>query len=345
MWDKKVLYSVVFFCFLLTLGQAQKKLYTQHIVAFYNAENLFDTIKNPKKFDDEYTPLGEKRWNSHKYRQKVENLAKAIRLIGADEGQSPTLIGLCEVENRQVIEDLIHSEQLRDLEYEIIHYESPDSRGIDVAFLYQKHYFLPTSTSKHHLVLFDTDGQRIYTRDQLLVTGKLDQEEIHLLVNHWPSRYSGEKRSQPRRIAAAQLNRKIIDSLIAINPNAKIITMGDFNDGPADISILKELHAVGKPDEVPLLFNPMFFLSEEKGLGTLAYNDKWELFDQIIVSKALINKEYSGFQLRQAHIFNPPFLRQNKGKYKGYPQRNTINEAGYSDHFPVYITLVREVDQ
>lgn len=344
MWVKQIIFLILFLSPYWSLGQAQKKLYTQHIVAFYNAENLFDTINKPKKYDDEYTPRGEKRWDTNKYQQKVNNLAKAIRLIGSDEGRIPTIIGLCEVENRQVILDLVHSDLLKDLDYQIVHYESPDSRGIDVALLYRKEYFKLSNTSKHHLVLFQPDGKRKYTRDQLLVSGKLVQEEIHLLVNHWPSRYGGEKRSHPNRIAAAELNRKIIDSLFSINPSAKIITMGDFNDGPADKSIQSALKASGERSTKHDLYNPMFALSEEKGLGTLAYNDRWELFDQIIVSRAFITKDYRGFQLRQAHVFNPPLLRQKTGRYKGYPLRNTINQSGFSDHFPVYITLIRQAE-
>ncbi len=342
MWDKQY----VFYLLLFTIsGCSQTKQYTQHTIAFYNVENLFDTINNPKKNDDEFTPESIKRWNTEKYNDKVENIAKAIRMIGADEKNTftPTIIGLCEVENRQVIEDVIYSKYLKDLGYEIIHFESPDSRGIDVALVYQKQHFFPLKKSKHQLLLHKSNGYTSYTRDQLLVTGLLDKEEIHIIVNHWPSRVGGENKSKPKRIAAAQLNRKIVDSLLSINPQAKIITMGDFNDGPNDYSIQDVLKASGQKEAPSGLYNPMYVLSEQKGLGTLAYRDTWELFDQIIISKAFLKRDYTGFQFRTVQIVNPPSLRQPQGRYKGYPLRNTDTKAGYSDHFPVYITLVREV--
>ncbi len=326
---------------------SQKKQYKQHTIAFYNAENLFDTINDPIKFDEEFTPESDKRWNTRKYTDKVDKISKVISLIGLDEQQQtpPVIIGLCEIENRSVLEDVIKNPQLKNIEYDIIHFDSPDLRGIDVALLYQKKHFYPTQISKHPLMLYKADGKRLYTRDQLLVTGLLDDEEIHVLVNHWPSRFGGEKKSAPNRLAAAQLNRTLIDSLLQRNPKAKIITMGDFNDGPTNASIADVLQATANKQETPLheLYNPMYNLAIKEGLGTLAYNDVWELFDQIILSKAFLTKNYTGFQYRFAKIANLPFLHQQSGKYKGYPLRSTSQSAGYSDHFPVYITLVKEV--
>ena len=185
---------------------------------------------------------------------------------------------------------------------------------------------------------------RVYTRDQLLVTGLLDGEEIHLLVNHWPSRSGGEKRSSPFREAAAELNKKIIDSLYTLDPNAKIITMGDMNDGPYNKSIKKVLGATGDKDKVDALgvFNPMEQMSKD-GLGTLAYRDAWDIFDQILVSEPLVRKEYDSFRFWKARIFRKPFMVTSIGTYKGYPLRNANGEVGYSDHFPVYIYLIREL--
>lgn len=343
-----------FFLVFLTMlcyssAMSQKKQYQQHTVVFYNAENLFDTIKDTRKFDQEFIPESKKRWNTEKYLQKVDKIAQVLSSIHTQEQPQmlPTIIGLCEIENKQVLQDLISHPLLKSNHYEIVHFDSPDLRGIDVALLYQKTHFYPTQMSKHPLKLYKENGKRLYTRDQLLVTGLLDKEEIHVIVNHWPSRFGGEKKSMPNRLAAAKLNRKIIDSLFKINPQAKIITMGDFNDGPNDDSISKVLqaHPSEKANQIPgALFNPMHTINTKNGLGTLAYNDVWELFDQIIFSQSFSNKDYRTWQFRYAQIANLPFLVQSSGKYKGYPLRSNSEKAGYSDHFPVYAVLVKEKD-
>lgn len=328
---------------------AQKKTYQQHLVAFYNAENLFDTIKDARKFDQEFTPESKKRWNTEKYLQKVDKIAQVLSSIHTQEQPQvlPTIIGLCEIENQQVLQDLVSHPLLKTNNYRVVHFDSPDLRGIDVALLYQKDHFYPTQISKHPLILYKENGKRLYTRDQLLVTGLLQNEEIHIIVNHWPSRFGGEKKSMPNRLAAAKLNRKIIDSLFKINPQAKIITMGDFNDGPNDVSISEVLQAypLEKANQIPeALFNPMHAIYTKNGLGTLAYNDVWELFDQIIFSQSFSNKDYRTWQFRYAQIANLPFLVQSSGKYKGYPLRSNSEKAGYSDHFPVFAVLVKEKD-
>lgn len=161
-------------------------------VAFYNVENLFDTINDPLKFDDDRTPEGADRWTSKVYNDHVDKIAKVISEIGSDiTRQAPDIVGLCEVENQDVIVDLINTEHLRKYDYGIVHYDSPDARGVDVALIYKKGIFKPVSTSKHPLVIFDADGKRRYTRDQLLVSGMLDGELVHFIVNHWPSRSGG----------------------------------------------------------------------------------------------------------------------------------------------------------
>lgn len=336
-----IIYFVLGFSFL----QAQQKSYLQHTIAFYNTENLFDTIHNPHKFDEEFTPDSERRWNTKKYHDKIGRIAQVISTIGIDDHQKnlPTLIGLCEVENRSVLQDLISHTRLKSAEYQIEHFESPDSRGIDVALIYQKEFFSVLNASKHPLKLFSKEGKSMHTRDQLLVTGLLEDELVHILVNHWPSRYGGVKKSEPARIAAAQLNRRLVDSLLVLNPLAKIITMGDFNDSPQNESIKDILKTTPNPKLAKngILYNPMYALAK-KGLGTLAYDDSWELFDQIIISESFITKQYTQWQFRNIRIANMPFLIQSTGKYKGYPLRSTNQSAGYSDHFPVYITLIRE---
>ncbi len=338
------------------LAQAQQKSYIVHTVAFYNLENLFDTIRDERIYDEEWTPNGERSWDGNKYQQKLENLSRAIAEIGTDENPNmPTILGVSEVENRNVLEDLVNMPKLKNAAYGIAHFDSPDRRGIDVALLYQTKHFKPTSSKNIPLYIYDkTDakykdsnngkGKRIYTRDQLLVTGLLDGEEMHFIVNHWPSRSGGEKKSSPNREAAAALNKKIIDSLYNINPNAKVFTMGDMNDGPYNKSVKDVLGAKAKKDDVEKggVFNPMYQLYKE-GHGTLAYRDAWDIFDQIIISEPLLQKDYSTFRYWKVGIFNKPFLIQKTGQYKGYPLRNQLSgEPGFSDHFPVYIYLIKE---
>jgi len=346
-------------------GYSQSKKYKIHTVAFYNFENLYDTINDEFTNDDEWTPNGAQNWTTEKYQQKLKNLARVISEIGTPENSNaPVLIGGAEIENRGVLEDLINEPKLQELDFGIIHFDSPDKRGIDVALLYQKKYFRPISFSNIPLIIYknnilkkeeilDTEDEeievkkeiknRVFTRDQLLVSGFLEDEEIHIIVNHWPSRSGGEKATSLFREPAGKLNRKIIDSLQQINPQAKVLTMGDFNDGPSNNSIKLGLEAKGKKSEVREFgtFNPFEDL-ENKGLGTLAYRDSWSLFDQIIVTESFIKSDFSTYQFWKAGIFNKPYLIQTSGKYKGYPLRNTLAEAGFSDHFPVYIYLIRE---
>ncbi len=328
--------------------QAQQKRYKVHTVAFYNLENLFDTIRNPEINDLEYTPEGKNSWTSKKYKKKLENLSRVIAEIGTGDQQKepPTILGVSEIENRGVLEDLVRQPKLVNLGYGIVHYDSPDRRGIDVALLYRKKDFVVTSSSNIPLYIFDGEGKRVYTRDQLLVSGYLDGEEMHFIVNHWPSRSGGEKRSSPYREAAGALNRKIIDSLQKINPKAKVMTMGDMNDGPYNKSIKKFLGAERKKEDTPMhgMFNPFEEMSK-KGLGTLAYRDAWDLFDQIIMTGSFLDTndtDYSTYKYWKAGIFNKPYLVQQTGQYKGYPLRNTSSEVGYSDHFPVYVYIIKE---
>ncbi|OMQ12163.1 endonuclease [[Flexibacter] sp. ATCC 35103] len=356
-------YFIALLSFLISNGQSKK--YTIHTVAFYNFENLFDTINNPTTHDDEWTPNGAQHWTKEKYEQKLKNLAKVLSEIGTPENtNAPTIIGGSEIENRGVLEDLIKQPALLNIDYGIIHFDSPDKRGIDVALLYQKKYFRPTSFSNIPLYIYknnaianeqkkeDIDDEvevktennnRIFTRDQLLITGFLEGEEIHIIVNHWPSRSGGEKKSSPFREAAGNLNRKIIDSLQKINPNAKLLTMGDLNDGPFNRSVKVALGAKAKKNEVAEfgVFNP-FEEMANKGMGTIAFRDSWDIFDQIIITESFIKPDFSTFKFWKAGIFSKPYLIQTSGQYKGYPLRHTLTEVGFSDHFPVYVYLIKE---
>lgn len=345
----KKLVLLFFFCFgSLTFAQ-EAKSYKIATVAFYNVENLFDTINDPAIFDEDRTPEGKDKWTSEKYRDKLQKLAQVMADIGFDEtGTAPAIIGLSEIENRQVLEDLVDEPALRKYNYGIAHYNSPDRRGIDVALLYKQDIFKIKNTASLELDIKEIgSGNKVYTRDQLVVSGYFDGEEMHFLVNHWPSRSGGEKRSSYRREAAAALNRRIIDSLQHINPYAKIITLGDFNDNPSNRSLRKVLKAKNEAQSLQRdeLFNPMAAM-EKKGYGTSAYRDNWSVFDQIILSQPLMDRDFSSYKFFKAGIFSKKYLFTTSGQYRGYPFRSYGWEGytgGYSDHFPVYAFLIKEI--
>ncbi len=320
-------------------------------IAFYNLENLFDTIDDPKTRDEDFTPTGRDNWTSEKYHKKLKNLATVIADIGRKETKtSPAIVGVAEAENRQVLEDLIHTGELAKENYGIIHFDSPDRRGIDVALLYKKDFFKPVNFKKYPLYIYDSDTrQRIYTRDQLLVTGMLDGEKIHVIVDHWPSRRGGEQRSLPKRIKAAELSKKIMDSIKKIEPDAKIILMGDLNDDPASPSVKNVFRTTAKKSEA-ISQNRYYNAMENfynRGIGTLAYRDSWNLFDQIIITPSLLKEdEPQNYHLWKAGIYSKEFMKNRKGRYKGYPKRTLVGGqfiGGYSDHFPTYIILIREL--
>ena len=333
-----------------TSARAQdKKDYQIATIVFYNVENLFDTEDNPETFDDDRTAAGKDVWNEVKYLQKIANISRVLAEIGTETNpEPPAIIGLCEIENRKVLEDLIAHPNLNNYKYGIIHFDSQDERGVDVALLYRTRYFLPLETKKHKLFIYEAENpaKRDYTRDQLVVTGLLNNEELNFIVNHWPSRGGGEARSAYKREKAALLNKKIIDSLVRVNPEAKIISMGDFNDDPNNKSFKKVLKTEADKKNLPdnSLYNPMENMLKS-GKGSLAYRDTWNLFDQIYMTSNLVNSG-QGFEFYKAGIFNKPYLITQNGQFKGYPFRTygySGYEGGYSDHFPVYIYLIRPV--
>lgn len=323
-------------------SQTQKE-YKAGCIAFYNIENLFDTI--PGENDIEFTPTSEKKWDSEKYYQKMETMASVIVEIGADfTGTAPAIVGLSEIENKTVLEDLVRAGPIKEYNYQIVHFDGSDYRGVDCALLYRPEFFTVTHTAMH--VVRTPDDPDFRTRDQLLVSGIYDGEEMHFIILHWPSRRGGEKRSAPKRAAAAQVTRSIVDSILNINPDAKIICMGDLNDDPVDNSVKTHLNVVGTKEDavLPKLFNPMEALYKN-GIGSLAYQDKWNLFDQIIITPEFLNQDKSSYRFYMAHIFNKPYLMQKEGRYKGYPFRTFVGNTyagGYSDHFPVYIYIIKE---
>lgn len=305
-------------------------------IAFYNLENLFDTIDNPYKLDDDFTPKGFKKWTPKRYRKKIRKLSRTVSHLGVKESyRGPVLIGLAELENKRVIEDLINAPSLRDKGYEYVHYDSPDERGIDTALLYDPKHFKVIASEKIPLMVNNLNGVRDATRDILYVQGHLNGEEIHLFVNHWPSRRDGDTETAYKRIIAAETIHAFMHKLEESKLTPNFVVMGDFNDGPADKSIQALVN--GKK-----LYNPMEVLINMRR-GSANYKQRWSLFDQIILSNTFFNQEAGTHSFAHANIFDDRFLREWNGRYKGNPFRTYVGRkylGGYSDHFPVYVQLL-----
>ncbi len=335
-----------FICSALLVIVSQQAEAKQLSVGFYNLENLFDTIDQPNVIDEEYTPAGRKNWNSEKYANKQHNMATAISHMGVADGFGcPDILGVCEVENRSVLEDLLKNPELAKEKYQIIHDDSPDKRGIDVALFYKKDKLKDVTYSYHTLYIYNPiTNERVYTRDQLLVSGMYGKQKLHFIVNHWPSRYGGELSSRPFRIAAAQLTRHLADSIQnADSLAANIIIMGDLNDDPDNMSTSEYLNAGYHADQLgeDQLFNTSaeIFLNSH---GSLKYRGKWNLFDQLIISQDLLDTSKNKFTYKKTVIVSDEKLIQQDGNYKGYPLRTFGGKTylnGYSDHLPVYLIL------
>ena len=326
--------------------RAQNKQYT---VMFYNVENLYDTLKSPNVRDEEFLPDAPKQWNSAKYWEKISHVSEVFYNIAAIAKTFPTIIGLSEIENRNVLEDLVAHERINKANYQIAHFDSPDLRGVDVALLYRPDQFAYEGSAPIRTIV--PSFPNFKTRDILLVWGTIEGEPFSVFVCHWPSRRGGSQSSEYLRVGAAQTVRNAIDSVLLIRPDSKIIVMGDLNDDPVDKSIYEVLGAKGKEKEVTTyssLFNP-FHEMFKRGFGTLAYNDAWNIFDNIIVNGRLLNGE--GLRLKKpngakyyGNILNSSFLRQQTGQFKNYPLRTYVGDTymgGYSDHFPVFIYIAK----
>ena len=304
-------------------------------IAFYNLENLFDIFDDKYTRDDDFLPTSEKHWTPKRYKKKVRKLGYTISKIGTKTSSNlPVLIGLAEVENKLVVNDLIHSKFLKTENYGIIHYDSTDERGIDVALIYNKDIFKIENSEIFSIELFKDNGEIDHTRDILLVEGFLNKEKIHVLVNHWPSRREGEKESEAKRLTASDKVIEIVNLIKQGDEYAKVIVMGDFNDNPSNKSVKQLVKALG-------LYNPMeTLLSFSK--GSLSFRHQWNLFDQILFSTNFFEYKPNTYRFSKANIFDDDFLKQFKGKYKDTPFRTYVGKkykGGYSDHFPVYITL------
>ena len=322
---------------------AQDKPY---MVAFWNFENLFDIYNDPETHDDEFTPEGIKKWNETKYQKKLSNLERVIFDMAAINKDYPVVMGVSEIENRSVLEDLVSQPKLKGAKYRICHFDSPDARGVDVAFLYRADVFKLEGSDNIKLNVPELPNFR--TRDLVVMWGTIEGEPFYFLVSHWPSRLGGKEASQFKRDACAKQIREIKDSLLQANPATKVVVMGDFNDDATDASLVKVMGAKGKVKELETgdFFNP-YVQMLKAGLGTLAYQDSWNLFDNICVTENLVNGTYGKLRLIKGkkfygNIFTRPYMLQQEGQYKGYPLRTFVTnnfQNGFSDHFPVYIYI------
>lgn len=314
-------------------------------VAFYNLENLFDTINNNGKYDLEFSPAGKNRWDGNKYRSKIRNLAYTIsQMKTRTTPMGPAIIGVSEIENITVLQDLVKADAIKNWNLQVVHHDSPDLRGVDVGLLYNPRFFHLLNVTNHRLVVPELPNFK--TRDQMCVTGLLGGSRVAVIVNHWPSRRGGEKESSWLREAAASLTKEICDSLYALDPNFGIIVMGDLNDDPHNKSVAETLGAKKNPKDVTDhgFYNP-FWEKLDKGIGSYIYRGGWDLFDQIIINGNLLN-EKNGLKFQGAEVLNKPFLLQTDGQYKGYPKRTFAGGVwidGYSDHLPTEIYLLKEV--
>ncbi len=304
-------------------------------VAFYNVENLFDTVDDPKINDEDFTPSGKLKWNDERYKLKLSHLADVFDAL---PGELPAFLGLCEIENRKVLEDLRGQTKIAGNHYGIIHKDSPDDRGIDVAAFYDSsrvsvEYFNYTTINL-------PDPQRPHTRDLLYVKLKVNHEVIHLFVNHWPSRSGGQVESEPNRIAVANVLESLITKIEKSDSKAKILIMGDFNDYPTDKSIATILHAgINKENR---LFNYMYD-DHKAGQGSYYYKNEWGALDQFISSKFLLNAR-NGWASSEnsAYIFKDDLILFKDKEGVQRPNRTFVGEdykGGYSDHLAIYMIL------
>lgn len=345
---KKYLAVAVALLFTFHVKAQNKKSYQIGIIGFYNLENLYDTINQPEVSDEEFTPEGTKNYTGKVYLDKISKLSDVLSLIGTDESPDGfSILGCAEIENASVLKDLLNQPKLKNRNLQFVHYDSPDKRGVDVGLIYNPKYFTPKFSEPLFVDLRTPDNPDYFTRDILYVYGMYLGEPVHIMVGHWPSRRGGEEASAPSRAVAAGVCKHKIDSITAINADAKIVVMGDLNDDPLSPSVTKVLKATGDLNKVKRggMYNP-FTQFYVKGIGTLAYNDSWNLFDQIMISSGWLNKSQSGLFFKDAHIFRREFMVQKSGRYKGYPMRTYDFDrymGGYSDHFPTYLVFLKEI--
>jgi len=330
---------VLIVCFIyLNLSETQAQ---QARIVFYNVENLFDTRNDSLTNDEEFLPEGDKNWTNERFRRKIVRIYQTIVALG--EGEMPAVIGLCEIENREVLNRLIYDTPLKRTGYYIIHRESPDARGIDVALLYRPDIFKPDSVAWLNIPLPGDEA----TREILMVKGRLwENDTIHVYVNHWPSRYGGAGGSNAKRLAAASMLAVSVKQVLSSNPSSNIIIMGDFNDEPGDesLQVLNKILVNEGADSHSLLINLSVKTSLTDIEGTIKHQGSWSVFDQILVSPSLISGN-NGLKLvsEKTEIFRAGFLMEPDETYTGYKPFRTYSGPGYnngfSDHLPVSILI------
>jgi predicted extracellular nuclease len=311
-------------------------------VMFYNTENFYDTIDDKQTQDNEFLPGSKLDWDKVRYYRKIKQIYQTIAAVG--ENSPPEIIGLAEIENRKVLNDLVHMSPLQKYEYKIIHKDSPDPRGIDVGLLYRTDK-IKCLQSNFFEIVFPVNPEK-KARDILYFKGLVDTDTIHVFINHWPSRRGGQKKSDPFRMLVASVLKQKVDSLFRINASANIVITGDFNDQPSDNSLSAVLGAL-KITENPLsgkLYNLSWSLKENCRCGTYRHGTNWDMLDQFIVSPSFFNtKNKVKTTINGLHIANFDFLLREDEKYGGYkPFRTYLGPAylgGFSDHLPVYLDL------
>ncbi|MBE0653530.1 MAG: hypothetical protein IH594_07015 [Bacteroidales bacterium] len=319
---------------------AQKKNQQTFSTVFYNVENLFDTVDDPLTMDEEFTPQSEKKWDAQKYRKKLDDLARVLSRIFADE--LPEVIGLAEVENRTVLEDLVNTSDLKKGGYQIIHADSPDQRGIDVALLYRKDE-LKDVYYETIQISFPFDSSET-TRDILYVRGRApDGKDLHVFVNHWSSRRDGMKESEPKRMYSAASLRRKIDLLLSQESDPRIIIMGDFNDEPTNRSVMSGLLAGNKRKNTGTgdLYNLFYDQHNLENKGTYYFRGTWNMLDQIMVSYNLVNVPgYYSCDYQDGAIFSEDWMMYENQDGLKVPNRTYGGPnyyGGVSDHWPIVV--------
>lgn len=356
---KHRLYTILF---LLSLSfglyaQDGEKGKRNYVIGFYNLENLFDTYDDPAKNDEEFLPEGKNKWTEAKYNKKLHNMATVIRTMADANGRFHTILGVSEIENRLVLEDLVSQPEIAGANYQIVHYDGPDRRGVDVALLYKPEQFTYIDSESIPFTFegsaieftMNRDQQKKFrTRDILMVHGTIDGEHFAFYVAHLPSRIGGKGGDLRSRGGEIIYNHAL--GMMEKYPGIKIAVMGDMNDNPTDDSMAVYLHGKENPQEVGKTdFYSPFLSMYKQGFGSLAYQGEWSIYDLILINENLLNAPEGGLKIRTADkkghygvVFRRPFMVTQKGQYKGYPFRTFSNGSfigGYSDHFPTYIVV------
>ena len=355
---KSIFFPVIAFLALIWMPVQAGTPSKNYIIGFYNLENLFDTYDDPVKNDEEFLPEGKNKWTEVKYRKKLHNMATVISTMAESNGAFHTVLGVSEIENRLVLEDLVSQPEIARANYQIVHYDSPDVRGVDVGLLYRPDQFVYIDSESIPFT-FDSDIEfsmseelqaGFKTRDILMVHGKIDGEDFAIYVAHLPSRVGGK--GGDLRSRGAEIIYGHAREMMRKYPGIKVVVMGDMNDNPTDDSMAIYLHGKENPSEVDQtdFFSP-FLSMLKKGYGSIAYRGEWSIYDLILVNETLLNAPDGGLKIKQTGkkgnygvVFKRPFMITRNGQYKGYPFRTFSNGAfigGYSDHFPTYIVVGR----